>query len=71
MPISKYKHAQMSVYLALAYSWVLPVLGFCKQAEVGVPVAEVIRKAGISEQTFYRSQAKLISLGLGTRNCKN
>lgn len=25
-----------------------------KQAEVGMPVAEVIRKAGISEQTFYR-----------------
>jgi putative transposase len=25
-----------------------------KQAEVGVPVAELIRKAGISEQTFYR-----------------
>jgi putative transposase len=24
-----------------------------KQAQVGVPVAEVIRKAGISEQTFY------------------
>ncbi len=25
-----------------------------KQAEVGVPVAELIRKAGISQQTFYR-----------------
>ncbi|RZU40208.1 putative transposase [Edaphobacter modestus] len=25
-----------------------------KQAELGVPVAEVIRKVGISEQTFYR-----------------
>jgi putative transposase len=25
-----------------------------KQAEVGVPVAELIRKVGISEQTFYR-----------------
>ncbi len=25
-----------------------------KQADVGVPVAEVIRKVGISEQTFYR-----------------
>jgi putative transposase len=24
-----------------------------KQAELGVPVAEVIRKVGISEQTFY------------------
>lgn len=28
------------------------------RAEVGVPVAEVIRKAGISEQTFYRWKAK-------------
>ena len=25
-----------------------------KQAEAGVPVAELIRKAGISQQTFYR-----------------
>jgi putative transposase len=25
-----------------------------KQAEEGVPVAELIRKAGISQQTFYR-----------------
>jgi putative transposase len=25
-----------------------------KQAEVGVPVGELIRKVGISEQTFYR-----------------
>jgi len=30
------------------------IVGVLKQAEVGVPVAEVIRKAGISEQTFYR-----------------
>ena len=25
-----------------------------KQAELGVPVADLIRKVGISEQTFYR-----------------
>ncbi len=25
-----------------------------KQAETGTPVAEVIRKMGITEQTFYR-----------------
>lgn len=25
-----------------------------KQAETGTPVAEVIRRMGISEQTFYR-----------------
>jgi putative transposase len=28
------------------------MIGVLKQAEVGIPVAEVIRKAGISEQTF-------------------
>ena len=33
-----------------------------KQAEVGVPVAEVIRKVGISEQTFYRWKAKYAGL---------
>lgn len=30
------------------------MIGVLKQAEVEVPVAEVIQKAGISEQTFYR-----------------
>lgn len=25
-----------------------------KQAEMGTPVAEVIRRMGVSEQTFYR-----------------
>ena len=30
------------------------IVGILKQAEVGVPVAEVIRKAGIAEQTSYR-----------------
>ncbi|SPE19103.1 Insertion element ISR1 uncharacterized 10 kDa protein A3 [Candidatus Sulfotelmatomonas gaucii] len=34
------------------------IVGVLKQAEVGVPVAEVIRKHGISEQTFYRWKAK-------------
>ncbi len=29
-----------------------------KQAEVGVPIAEVCRKYGISDQTFYRWRAK-------------
>jgi putative transposase len=33
-----------------------------EQAQVGVPVAEVIRKAGISEQTFYRWKAKYVGL---------
>jgi putative transposase len=30
------------------------IVGVLKRAEVGVPVPEPIRKAGISEQTFYR-----------------
>jgi len=30
------------------------IVGVLKQAEVGVAVAELIRKVGISEQTFYR-----------------
>lgn len=34
------------------------MISVLKQAEAGVPVAEVIRKAGISEQTFYRWKAK-------------
>ena len=38
------------------------MVGILKQAEVGVPVAEVIRKAGISEQTFYRWKAKYAGL---------
>lgn len=34
-----------------------------RQAEVGTPVAEVIRKMGISEQTFYRWKKKYGGLG--------
>ena len=30
------------------------IVGVLRQAEVDVPVAELIRKVGISEQTFYR-----------------
>lgn len=30
------------------------IVAVLKQAELGVPVAEVIRKVGVSEQTFYR-----------------
>jgi putative transposase len=30
------------------------IVGVLKQAEVGMPVAELIRRVGISEQTFYR-----------------
>ena len=34
-----------------------------RQAEQGTPVAEVTRKMGISEQTFYRRKKKYAGLG--------
>ena len=36
-----------------------------KQAETGRPVAEVIRRIGISEQTFYRWKKVYGGLGVG------
>jgi putative transposase len=30
------------------------IVAVLKQAELGMPVADVIRRLGISEQTFYR-----------------
>ena len=30
------------------------IVAFLKHAELGMPVADVIRQVGISEQTFYR-----------------
>jgi putative transposase len=38
------------------------IVGVLKQAEVGVPVSELIRKVGISEQTFYRWKKHYIGL---------
>ena len=38
------------------------IVGVLKQAEVGVPVAQLIRKAGISEQTFYRWKKQYVGL---------
>ena len=38
------------------------MIGVLKQAQMGVPVAEVIRKAGIIERTFYRWKAKYAGL---------
>jgi putative transposase len=38
------------------------IVSVLKQAEVGVPVAELIRKVGITEQTFYRWKAKYAGL---------
>jgi putative transposase len=36
-----------------------------KQAETGMPVAEVIRKMGITEQTFYRWKKQYGGMGVG------
>ena len=36
-----------------------------RQAETGTPVAEVIRRTGISEQTFYRWKKVYGGLGVG------
>lgn len=33
-----------------------------KQADLGAPVAEVIRKVGISEQTFYRWKKQYVGM---------
>ncbi len=38
------------------------IVAIVKQAEVGVPVAELIRQAGISEQTFYRWKKHYVGL---------
>jgi len=34
------------------------IVGILKESEAGVPTAELCRKHGISEQTFYRWKAK-------------
>jgi hypothetical protein len=33
------------------------IVAIVKQAEMGMPVAEPIRRVGISEQTFYRGRS--------------
>ena len=38
------------------------IVSVLKQAEVGVPIAELIRKVGISEQTFYSWKSKYVGL---------
>ena len=38
------------------------MVGVLKQAEVGVPVTELIRRVGISEQTFYRWKKQFTGL---------
>ena len=41
---------------------VAQIVAVLKQAELGMPVADVIRKIGISEQTFYRRKKQYASL---------
>ena len=38
------------------------IVAILKQAELGIPVAELIRQVGISEQTFYRWKKKYAGL---------
>jgi putative transposase len=35
-----------------------------RQAESGTPIAEIIRKLGISEQTFYRWEKRYAGMGV-------
>jgi putative transposase len=35
-----------------------------RQAETGTPVADICRKLGISEQTFYRWKKKFAGMGI-------
>lgn len=34
------------------------IVAILKQAELGIPIAELIRQVGISDQTFYRWKKK-------------
>jgi putative transposase len=38
------------------------IVAVLKQAEAGVPLAELIRRIGISEQTFYRWKKQYVGL---------
>lgn len=38
------------------------IVAVLKQVEVGVPVTEVCRQAGITEQTFYRWKKQYVGL---------
>ena len=40
------------------------IVGILKESEAGVPTAELCRKHGISEQTFYRWKKQFAGLGL-------
>jgi putative transposase len=38
------------------------IVAVLKQAELGIPIAELIRQVGVSEQTFYRWKKKYSGL---------
>jgi putative transposase len=38
------------------------IVAVLKQAEAGVPLAELLRRAGVSEQTFYRWKKQYVGL---------
>jgi putative transposase len=38
------------------------IVAILKQAELGIPIVELIRQVGISEQTFYRRKKKYTGL---------
>ena len=38
------------------------IIGFIKQAEVGIPIKEICRKSGFSDATFYKWRAKFDSM---------
>jgi len=38
------------------------IVAIVKQAELGIPIAELIRQVGVSEQTFYRWKKKYMGL---------
>ena len=40
------------------------IVAILKQAELGAPVAELIRHLGIAEQTFYRWKREVLSIGV-------
>jgi putative transposase len=40
-----------------------------RQAESGMPVSEVCRKMGITDQTFYRWKKKYLSMGIAELRC--
>ena len=38
------------------------IVSVLKQAEVGVPIGELVRQVGISEQTFYRWKKQYLEI---------